>query len=167
MNFRDQWATNKEGERFLFTVEMQRQLIQAGLPANAQAWDDFSLQGATENHREVEKPRKEFAAAPPPRPREPFVEPPPTSKAYTEPKTIQIDPMTGKYIGRLKWYNPTRGYGFIARGGGEDIFFHKTDALTDPGEMPEGQWILYDVEDTERGLEASDVEIYEGEIPEE
>ena len=144
---------------------MQRQLIQAGLPATAQAWIDFQGRGAVEHPREVERPRKEFA--PPPRPRESAIEPPATSKNYTEPKTIQIDPMSGKYIGRLKWYNPSRGYGFIARGGGEDIFFHKTDALTDPEEMPEGQWILYDVEDTERGLEASDVEIYEGEIPQE
>lgn len=166
MNFRDQWATNQAGERFLFTVEMQRQLVQAGLPVTAQAWNDLQGRVPAENHREAEKPKRE--SAPPPRPREQAIEPPPTNgKSYTEPKTIQIDPMTGKYIGRLKWYNASRGYGFIARGGGEDIFFHKTDALTDPGEMPEGQWILYDVEDTERGLEASDVEIYEGEIPEE
>lgn len=163
MNFRDQWATNKEGERFLFTVEMQRQLIQAGLPANAQAWDDFSLQGATENHREVEKPRKEFAAALPPRPREPFVEPPPTSKAYTEPKTIQIDPMTGKYVGRVKWYNTKKGYGFIVRGAGEEIFFHKSATVGEVEEFDEGQWILYDVETTAKGPEATDVEPYLGE----
>jgi cold shock CspA family protein len=53
----------------------------------------------------------------------------------------------------MSLYDRDEYYGFIARGGGEDIFFHKTDALSDPADMPEGQWILYDVEDTERGLE--------------
>lgn len=79
-----------------------------------------------------------------------------------QPETIQIDPLTGKYVGRMKWYNPQRGYGFIARGGGEDIFFHKSDALVDPEEMVEGQWVLYDVEETSKGLEASEIEVYSG-----
>jgi hypothetical protein len=32
MNFRDEWATDEEGNRFVFTVEMQRRLHEAGLP---------------------------------------------------------------------------------------------------------------------------------------
>ena len=32
MNFRDRWEENEQGERFVFTVEMQRRLSQAGLP---------------------------------------------------------------------------------------------------------------------------------------
>ena len=32
MNFRDRWAENEAGERYVFTVEMQRRLSQAGLP---------------------------------------------------------------------------------------------------------------------------------------
>jgi cold shock CspA family protein len=173
MNFRDQWITNENGEKFLFTVEMQRQLGQAGLPITPEAWQTFAAQPARparggHEERRVEERRREPAAAPA-RPREPRETPPESppqdNKTYPEPISIQIDPMSGKYIGRLKWYNPLRGYGFIARGGGEDIFFHKTDALSDPADMPEGQWILYDVEDTERGLEASDVEIYTGEPP--
>ena len=173
MNFRDQWITNENGEKFLFTVEMQRQLGQAGLPITPEAWQTFAAQQARparggHEERRVEERRREPAAAPsrPREPREAPPEPPQDNKAYPEPTSIQIDPMSGKYIGRLKWYNPLRGYGFIARGGGEDIFFHKTDALSDPADMPEGQWILYDVEDTERGLEASDVEIYTGDPPE-
>lgn len=174
MNFRDQWATTTQGQRFLFTVEMQRQLSQAGLPITPEAWSQFSVgsQSAPAAPRQERSERAERVAGPkeatiaPAQARETPSEPSPDDKTYSEPKNIQIDPMSGKYIGRLKWYNPMRGYGFIARGGGEDIFFHKTDSLTDPAEMPEGQWILYDVEDTERGLEASDVEIYEGDLPE-
>jgi hypothetical protein len=32
MTYRDQWAENENGERFIFTVEMQRRLAEAGLP---------------------------------------------------------------------------------------------------------------------------------------
>ncbi len=32
MNYKDQWATNENGDRFIFTVEMQRKLHDAGLP---------------------------------------------------------------------------------------------------------------------------------------
>lgn len=168
MNFRDQWATNAQGERFLFTVEMQRELNQAGLPITPEAWVQLTNgpKAAAPTPKPERSERTKEQPSAPPRSREAASEPAPDDKTYAEPKTIQIDPMSGKYIGRLKWYNPMRGYGFIARGGGEDIFFHKTDSLTDPAEMPEGQWILYDVEDTERGLEASDVEIYEGDLPE-
>lgn len=161
MNFRDQWVTNEKGERNLFTIEMQRQLSQAGLPITLEAWHNFTrTQPTTSRPPQTERQREPT----PPRQRDYAPPQAPENKDFTEPDSIQIDPMSGKYIGRLKWYNPLRGYGFIARGGGEDIFFHKTDALSDPADMPEGQWILYDVEDTERGLEASDVELYEGEM---
>ena len=32
MNFKDQWATDEDGNRFIFTVEMQKRLNAAGLP---------------------------------------------------------------------------------------------------------------------------------------
>ena len=78
------------------------------------------------------------------------------------PDTIQIDPQTGKYLGRMKWYNSQKGYGFIMRGGGEEIFFHKSNTVHDPDKIQEGQWVLYDVEETRKGPEATDVESYEG-----
>lgn len=85
--------------------------------------------------------------------------------AAKEPLTIEIDPYTGKYIGTLKWYNASRGYGFIFRGGGEEIFFHRTNLLIEPTELEEGRRLLYDVEEGTKGLEATDVEPYESEPP--
>ncbi|RMG96494.1 MAG: cold shock domain-containing protein [Chloroflexi bacterium] len=82
--------------------------------------------------------------------------------SFTPPATIQIDPQTGKYLGRMKWFNSRKGYGFIMRGGGEEIFFHKSNTLVDPEQLQEGQWVLYDVEETNKGPEATDVEPYEG-----
>lgn len=34
-----------------------------------------------------------------------------------------------KLLGRIKWYNPAKGYGFILNDGDEDIFFHASGVL--------------------------------------
>ncbi len=152
MNFTDRWETDEEtGEQFLFTVEMQRKLQQAGLPTEP----------AYMNQLDEEVPAKSAksdtsapAATPKSQPHE-----------ITGPRTIQIDPQTGKYIGQVKWYNTRKGYGFIMRGEGEEIFFHKSSSAGTFQELQDGQWVLYDVEDTKKGPEATDVERYEGTIP--
>ncbi|MCB9418426.1 MAG: cold shock domain-containing protein [Ardenticatenaceae bacterium] len=64
----------------------------------------------------------------------------------------------------MKWYNARKGYGFIVRGGGEEIFFHKSGVAGEPMDLQEGQWILYDVEETNKGPEAADIEPYTGDI---
>lgn len=144
MNFSDRWETDEEGNQFVFTVEMQRQLHQAGLPLEPASLSQLSSAPASQNQSaSVERVESK-----------PEIE---------EPATIQIDPRTGKYLGRLKWYNASRGYGFIARGGGEDIFFHKSGSVGSPMDLDEGQWVLYDVEHRKKGPEATEVEAYEGE----
>jgi CspA family cold shock protein len=147
MNFRDEWATDKDGNHFVFTVEMKRRLYEAGLPVEVASLDQLEDVGPPARA----EPRPQRSEAP-------------EREEVIGPATIQIDPETGKYVGRLKWYNPARGYGFIARGGGEDIFFHKSGALVDPTGLEEGQWVLYDVEDRKKGPEATEVETYEGEL---
>ena len=147
MNFRDEWATDKDGNHFVFTVEMKRRLYEAGLPVEVASLDQLEDVGPPARA----EPRPQRSEAP-------------ELEEVIGPATIQIYPETGKYVGRLKWYNPARGYGFIARGGGEDIFFHKSGALVDPTGLEEGQWVLYDVEDRKKGPEATEVETYEGEL---
>ena len=152
MTYKDQWATNEDGKDFLFTVEMQRRLDEAGLPIEPASLaqlpaveprnsrrDDNSGQSTSQAHT---KSKEEVV--------------------YSEPLTIQIDPQTGKYIGRMKWYNVKKGYGFLIRGGGEEIFFHKSGTVGQPTEIEEGQWVLYDVEETKKGPEATEIEPYEG-----
>lgn len=153
MNFKDHWVTDSEGRTFIFTVEMQRALSEAGLPVEA------------DNARSLPKadsPRSSGGRSG--RAREDVAPKAPPAVEIEEPATIQIDPRTGKYLGRMKWYNPTKGYGFIARGGGEDIFFHKSSVASDPEKLEEGCWVLYDVEERRKGLEAADVEVYEGDM---
>lgn len=142
MNFSDRWETDEEGNKFVFTVEMQRSLHQAGLPLEPASLSQLGTTPAAPS------PASEPAATQE------------TRQEMEEPATIQIDPKSGKYLGRLKWYNASRGYGFIARGGGEDIFFHKSGAVGSPGDLDEGQWVLYDVEHRKKGPEATEVEPY-------
>lgn len=146
MNYKDTWAEDEEGNRFVFTVEMKRRLAKAGLPIEP------------ESLRELKEEIKTTQAVAPPQEKES------RTTTFEEPETIQIDPATGKYLGKLKWYSSARGYGFISRGGGEDIFFHKTNTIGDPLEMQEGQWLLYDVEERPKGPEATEVEPYLGEL---
>jgi cold shock protein len=184
MNFKDRWAENEAGEQFLFTVEMQRTLSEAGLPVEpgslarlpAGALVPARAERPSAAYQERDRgPRYErearYERPEPQRDREPrYRSQPELEEGEREeivgPATIQIDPQTGKYIGRVKWYNTKKGYGFIVRGGGEEIFFHKTGSVGDPTDLADGQWVLYDVEDTKKGPEATDVEPYEGEIPE-
>ncbi|MBK7896825.1 MAG: cold shock domain-containing protein [Candidatus Promineifilaceae bacterium] len=151
MNYKDQWATDEDGNQFVFTVEMQRELERAGLPiepASLAALESKPAKApAPRSYQENDASTSDSSG---------------NGEEYPMPDTIQIDPMTGKYIGRMKWYNSQKGYGFIMRGGGEEIFFHKSNTSEDPGNIQEGQWILYDVEETRKGPEATDVEPYEG-----
>jgi CspA family cold shock protein len=144
-SFTDTWEEDEEGNRFVFTVEMKRKLAKAGLPVEAESLGDLKTTFVERQETPVEQ-KKEVE--------------------FKQPSMIQIDPETGKYIGRLKWYNPVRGYGFISRGAGEDIFFHKTSTIGNPDDFEEGQWVLYDVEDRPKGPEATEVEPYLGEVPE-
>lgn len=143
MSYKDTWETDERGNRFVFTVEMKRKLEEQGLPIEPQYLDRLD----------------DFKPIPP------VHEKTDISESEVEgPDLIQIDPETGKYLGTLKWYNPTRGYGFISRGGGEEIFFHKTSCSQDPATLEEGQWLLYDVEQRSKGPEATDVELYVGDL---
>ncbi|MCP5098958.1 MAG: cold shock domain-containing protein [Chloroflexi bacterium] len=154
MNYKDHWVTNEEGAKVLFTVEMQRRLDYAGLP----------IELASLSLLTGRQPQQERSYAPPQQqqPRTQSVQETTPEQTFEEPSSIQIDPQTGKYIGRMKWYNTKKGYGFIIRGAGEEIFFHKTGTVGEPTELKEGEWILYDVEETRKGPEATEIEPYEG-----
>ena len=64
------------------------------------------------------------------------------------------------YTGTVKWFNSTKGYGFITpNDGGNDLFLHKT-ALGNSGldSVEENQKISYDIE-TGKGGKVSAVNI--------
>lgn len=61
-------------------------------------------------------------------------------------------------IGKIKWFNNEKGYGFIEGESGEDIFVHYT-AIKQEGykSLSEGQMVEYELLETEKGLQAINV----------
>ena len=60
--------------------------------------------------------------------------------------------------GTVKWFNDDKGYGFITRESGDDVFVHFS-AIQGDGfkSLSEGQHVTFDVEEGERGLQAANV----------
>ncbi|MDI9501559.1 MAG: cold-shock protein [Tissierellia bacterium] len=61
--------------------------------------------------------------------------------------------------GTVKWFNATKGYGFLSTEEGEDVFVHYS-ALEDTGEfrtLNEGQEVEFDITEGEKGPQASNV----------
>jgi CspA family cold shock protein len=55
--------------------------------------------------------------------------------------------------GTIKWYNYSRGYGFILGEDGKDVFVHRT-GLTEGTDITENDNVEYELETTDRGPSA-------------
>lgn len=66
--------------------------------------------------------------------------------------------MSERIVGTIKWFNNSKGYGFIARDGGEDIFVHFS-AIQGNGykSLDEGQKVEFSIEQGPKGLQAANV----------
>ena len=60
--------------------------------------------------------------------------------------------------GTVKWFNAEKGYGFITREDGSDVFVHFS-AIQGEGykTLEEGQAVTFEVEDSDRGPQAVNV----------
>lgn len=66
--------------------------------------------------------------------------------------------MTERVIGTVKWFNATKGYGFISREDGPDVFVHFSAIQTDGYRtLDEGQRVEFSIEQGPKGLQAADV----------
>ena len=61
--------------------------------------------------------------------------------------------------GTVKWFNNSKGFGFIApQDGGDDVFVHFSAIKSDGYRtLNEGQSVSYEVEQGPKGLQATDV----------
>ena len=68
--------------------------------------------------------------------------------------------MSERETGTVKWFNGSKGYGFIEREGGADVFVHFS-AIRGDGfrNLEEGQSVEFNVEQGQKGLQASDVTV--------
>ena len=67
--------------------------------------------------------------------------------------------MAEKEIGTVKWFNDAKGYGFIAREAGDDVFVHHTAILGNGFKsLREDQKVEFSVEQGPKGLQAKDVQ---------
>jgi len=61
-------------------------------------------------------------------------------------------------VGKVKWFNAEKGFGFINRGEGADIFVHYSQIMENGyRSLEEGQSVEFDLFETERGLQARNV----------
>ncbi len=68
--------------------------------------------------------------------------------------------MDERETGTVKWFNATKGYGFITRDAGGDVFVHYS-AINAKGyrSLEEGQRVEYAVVEGKKGLQAQDVNL--------
>jgi CspA family cold shock protein len=61
--------------------------------------------------------------------------------------------------GKVKWFNASKGYGFIEQDNGDDVFVHFSQ-IQDEGfkTLNEGQSVTFEVTDGEKGLQARNVQ---------
>ena len=68
--------------------------------------------------------------------------------------------MSERVLGTVKWFNGSKGYGFIEREDGDDVFVHYS-AIIGEGfrNLEEGQQVEFSIEQGPKGLQAASVTI--------
>jgi CspA family cold shock protein len=70
------------------------------------------------------------------------------------------DTMTERETGTVKWFNASKGYGFIERDAGDDLFVHYSE-ISGEGyrSLDEGQRVEFTIAEGQKGLQAQNVTV--------
>jgi len=70
--------------------------------------------------------------------------------------------MSERFIGTVKWFNTSKGFGFIEREGEADVFVHYS-AIVSEGfkNLVQGQKVEFSVEEGPKGMQAAQVTVIE------
>jgi CspA family cold shock protein len=61
-------------------------------------------------------------------------------------------------IGTVKWYNGSKGYGFLSQENGDDVFVHFSAIVGEGSQnLRQGQRVEYSIEDSPKGVQAVNV----------
>jgi CspA family cold shock protein len=73
--------------------------------------------------------------------------------------------MSDRITGTVKWFSDQKGYGFITREGGADVFVHHS-AINEPGfkSLREGERVEFSIQQGQKGPAAADVRKLSGEF---
>ncbi len=76
----------------------------------------------------------------------------------TEPPPSPVSDELPRERGRVKWFDPEKGYGFLVRPTGEDLFVHHSEVQGDPSALSPNGDVEYDVGRNDRGPNARRVQ---------
>jgi CspA family cold shock protein len=66
--------------------------------------------------------------------------------------------MKERIVGTVKWFNASKGYGFLGREGGDDVFVHFSAINMDGYKrLEKDQQVEFSIEEGPKGLQAADV----------
>lgn len=84
---------------------------------------------------------------------------PETAEALAEAPAETSRSETDREQGRVKWFDPEKGYGFLVRPTGDDLFVHHSEVEGDPSDLEPGGEVEYVVGRNDRGPNARSVRL--------
>lgn len=83
-----------------------------------------------------------------------------SSSTSSNAEVVAADEDDDREQGTVKWFNVSKGFGFITRGNGDDVFVHFRN-IRGRGHrsLAEGQQVRFNVRESDKGLQAEDVSV--------